>query len=296
MLARQECQQHWKIDYVDGKRRKNYGVHMDFGTAIHETIELFHCKKPDPSITTDIAVFLFKEKFKYLFEKHFSLYEEKEHRQFRKPVEEGGLRQEFFLDAGERIIRRFDECDELRTAQVMFNEYQLYDDIERSDDIKIKFKGFIDLVIRTKDKRGNSILYVCDFKTCSWGWPREKREDKNLHFQILLYKHFICKKFGLDPSQVRTAFVLLKKKPKVVDKKTGETESPIEWFPISAGPVSTQRAVDELNRDITELDTRLKNGTIKKNLKSCVNKYGDVCPYLGTPHCDSPIPLPKPKP
>jgi hypothetical protein len=268
MLARQEFQFRWKLDYVDGHRRKVYGVHMDFGTALHETIELFRCKHPDPSVTLDIAVFLFKEKFKYLHTRHLDKYKAGEQK----------LDPGFFLSAGEQILRRFDECDELRTAQVMFNEYPLYDDIDRSDDLKIKFKGFVDLIVRTKDKRGNSILYVCDFKTCSWGWPREKREDKNLHFQILLYKHFVCKKFGLDPKLVRTAFVLLKKKPK-------PGESPIEWFPISAGPVSTQRAVDELNRDITELDSRLKDGTLKKNRKSCVNKFGDQCPYYKTPLC-----------
>jgi hypothetical protein len=77
----------------------------------------------------------------------------------------------------------------------------------------MKFKGFIDMVIKTKDKRGNTILYICDFKTCSWGWPVEKKQDRNLQYQILLYKHFLCKKFDLDPKFVRTAFVLLKRKP-----------------------------------------------------------------------------------
>lgn len=263
MMAREQCQHRWKLDYIDGRRSPVYGVYLDFGTAIHETIELFHCKKPDPIYTPDNAIFLFKAKLRYLLDTNGKHYREKEQKL---------LRDFDFFKAGEHIIRHFDECEELRTAEVVFNEYPLYDKIDRSDDININFKGFIDLVIKTKAKNGDTVLYVCDFKTCSWGWTREKMDDRNKHFQILLYKHFICKKFGLDPKFVRTAFVLLKRSPRKGD-------SPIAFLPISAGPVAVTRALDELNRDITELDDRLKKGTLKKNRQNCINAFGDTCPY-----------------
>lgn len=254
---------------------------MDFGTAIHETVELFKCKNPDPVYTPEMCIFLFKEKFKYLYEKNKELYNERE-KEFLAKKDVGP---EFFLNAGERIIKRFDENEELRNAEVVYNEYKLFDQIDRTDDVDIKFKGFIDMVIKTKAKNGDTVLYVCDFKTCSWGWGYEKRNDQNLHFQILLYKHFLCKKFGLDPKYVRTAFVLLKKKPKPITKGSKETESPIEFFALSAGPVAVQRALNELNRDITELSQREKAGTLVKNRSNCINKFGDRCPYYETELC-----------
>jgi hypothetical protein len=269
MMAREQCQHRWKLDYIDGRRAEVFGVYLDFGTAMHEVLELFHCKNPDPAYTIDICVFLFKEKLKYLFGLHVDKFADKD-RELIKKFD--------FFKSGEHIIRHFHECEELRDAQVLFNEYPLYDKIERSDDIDINFKGFIDLVIKTKAKNGDTILYVCDFKTCSWGWTRERMDDRNKHFQILLYKHFICKKFGLDPKLVRTAFVLLKRSPRKGD-------IPIQFLPISAGPVAVGRALDELNRDITELDDRLKKGTLKKNRNSCKNKFGDTCPYYDTDLC-----------
>lgn len=265
-LFRKGCQWRWKLDYLEGQRKQNYGVHMDFGTAVHGAIEKFKTRKDPVDLPT--AISLFEESFKKMHAENLQKYKESDR----------DIDPEFFLKAGRNILTRFHECDELSSAEVVYNEHELKVPIERSDDVKIDFKGYIDMVIKTKDKRGNTILYVCDFKTCSWGWPREKREDKELHFQILLYKHFLCKKFNLDPKLVRTAFVLLKKRP------SGDS-SPIEWFQISAGPVSVQRALDEMNKDITEMSTRAASGDFKKNRDECVNDYGETCPHFDTPQC-----------
>jgi hypothetical protein len=269
MLAREQCQYRWKLDYIDGHRREVFGVYLDFGTAMHETIELFHCKNPDPIYTPDNCVTLFRAKLKYLFDLHAEKFSEKD----RKLIRDFD-----FFASGEYIIRHFYECPEMAEAKVLFNEYPLYEPIYRTDGIQINFKGFIDLGIKTKAKNGKTVLYVCDFKTCSWGWTREKLDDRNKHFQILLYKHFLCKKLNLDPKDVRTAFVLLKRSPRKGDV-------PIDFVPISAGPVAVARAVNELNRDITELQDRLTKGTLKKNRSSCVNKFGDTCPYYKTELC-----------
>jgi hypothetical protein len=268
---------------------------MDFGTALHETIELSHCKSPDPAfLDIEIAVFFFKKKFEWLFSQHKTKYQQKELDRLAKPeTEKGFLRVEQFLEAGERVLRRFHECDELRTAQVLFNEYKLEEPISRTDGLDIKFKGYIDMVIKTKSKRGETILYICDFKTAGWGWPMEKKQDKELHFQILLYKYFFCKKHGLDPDNVRTAFVLLLRAPRPVARGSKVLQVPVQFMPISAGPVSVDRAVTELNKDITQLKKRFDSGTLIKNHKNCIDDWDERCPYLGTEHCDAPVPPPK---
>lgn len=265
-LFRSGCQWRWKLDYLEGRRKQNYGVHMDFGTACHLAVEKHRTRK-DP-VTLEQAIVVFEEEFKRLHSENLDKYKEKDR---EIPIE-------FFLGAGRNILTRFHECEELATAEVVYNEHELYVPIDRNDDVKVNFKGFIDMVIKTTDRRGNTILYVCDFKTCSWGWPRQKREDKELHFQILLYKHFLCKKFNLDPKMVRTAFVLLKKKPQ-------GNSPPVEWFPLSAGPVSVQRALDAMNADITEMAERSVSGDFKKNRDECHNKFGDTCVWYGTPEC-----------
>jgi hypothetical protein len=130
----------------------------------------------------------------------------------------------------------------------------------------------------TKDGRGKPVIYVCDFKTCGWGWTSEQQKDPELHDQLFLYKHFLCKKFNIDYKQVRCAFVLMKRSP-------SKNSSTIDFIPVSAGPISTQRSIDEFNRDISEMVDRFKNGKLVKNRSACINQWGDKCPFMNTEHC-----------
>lgn len=265
-LFKNVCQWRWKLDYLENRKAKNYGVHLDFGTSIHAAIEV-HKTRKDP-VSLERAVEIFKETFSKLWEENYPKYEGRDKE----------ANKDEFLSAGENILLRFHECKELAEAEVVYNEHELFIPIDRTDGVQISFKGFIDMVIKTKDKRGNTILYVCDFKSCSWGWPVEKKQDRFLQFQLFLYKHFLCKKFDLDPTQVRTAFVLLKKKPRKGD-------SPVEFFPVSAGPVSVQRALDELNKDLTEIHVRIQDGKFVKNRSECTNKFGQSCAYKDSELC-----------
>lgn len=261
-----DCQFKWKLDYLDGLRSEKFSVHFDFGHAVHEALEKYLTRK-NP-ITLNEAELVFRTSFKDLYDKNSPKY--------GKPEKFDDM-----LAAGTRIIQSIDDLmkvEELIEPEVVYNEFALFEDIERDDDVKVKFKGFIDIVIKAKDKRGNSILWVADFKTCSWGWDRDTRDDRWKHYQVFLYKYFLCKKFDIDPKNVRTAFILLKKRPP-------KNSSPIEFFAVSAGPVSVQRALDTLGSIVTEMTERSKSGEFVKNRKCCVDKYGNQCPFFKTAQC-----------
>jgi len=263
------CQWRWKLDYLENRRADVFSIHFDFGTAVHEALEL-HFTRKEP-ISVDAAIQVFRTKFMELVAEQSGRY-----RKDQKFDLQG------LLKAGEQIIRCFrpaiDNCEELIDPEIAHNEYPLLEPIEREDGSEIKFKGFVDLILKAKDKRGKTILWVCDFKTCSWGWDRDTRADRWKHYQIFLYKYFLCKKFNIDPAMVRTAFILLKKRP---PKNAG----PIEFFPVSAGPVSVQRALDELGSNITEMVEREKDGSFIADRSQCTNDFGEVCPYFKSPLC-----------
>jgi hypothetical protein len=260
-LFRNGCQWRWKLDYIDGIRKKSQSVHLAFGTAIHSAIEKYKNKSNPVSLDESGAYFL--SAFDKICE------DEKDAL--------GKFDKEFFRNAGLEIICDLESCKEFVDGFPMYNEFELFEDI-LIPDVSVKFKGFIDIVLKTKDKRGNTILFVSDFKTCSWGWNAEKKQDKDLHSQLFLYKHFLCKKFDVDPNLVRTSFILLKKKP-------SSGSSRIEWFPISAGPVSVQRALDNLCSDISKIKLCCDNNNFEKDRKLCCNKFGDTCPYFKTEYC-----------
>lgn len=260
------CQWRWKLDYLEDRRAEIFSIHFDFGTAVHEALEKYLSRK-DP-VDVDAAVEIFKTSLHKLTTENGPKYPEP------LPVRDYvGL-----MASGEQIIRCIKLDPDLKDLEVVHNEYPLFEQISREDDVDMKFKGFIDIVLKGKDKRGNTILWVADFKTCSWGWDRDTRADRWKHYQLFLYKYYLCKKFNIDPANVRVAFILLKKRP---PKGAG----PVEFFPVSAGPVSVQRALDVLGENVTEMISREKDGSFQKDLKQCTDKFGNSCPYLKSPLC-----------
>lgn len=264
-----ECQWKWKLQYVDKIYDvDDFGVYRDFGKAIHRTIELARPNKNKKAITYPLKHF--KRVFALLYKKHKDKY----------PDKDKTLEYDDFIVAGQKIIEDFLSHDYLSESTVINNELKFYEVIGRTDDVEIKFKGVVDLIILGKDGRGKDVIYICDFKTTKWGWRAEDKQDPDNLAQLFLYKHFICKKFNIDPKGVRCAFVLLKRNP---PKKNPVA---VEFIPVSAGPVSVQRAVDEFNRDISEMVNRFKSGKIQKNRSMCIHpRFKSVCKFYNTPHC-----------
>jgi hypothetical protein len=105
---------------------------------------------------------------------------------------------------------------------------------ENIPDIDILFKGYIDLILRSKN---NPEKYkIIDFKTCKDGWTKEERNDKEKLYQVILYKKYWCEKNNIDFSNVECAYLLLKRQP---DKKL---ESSIEIFNYSSEKSKMQEA------------------------------------------------------
>jgi hypothetical protein len=143
-------------------------------------------------------------------------------------------------------------------------EEKLYEPIVDSD---YEFKGFIDLVIQTKDNK----YHIIDWKTCSWGWDSRKKTDKMITYQLTLYKHFWCIKHNIDPINVETHFALLKRTAK---------NNLVEIFKVASGAKKTQNALKLLNKSLYNI----KKSNFIKNRLSCYGRYG-VCEYYKTQHC-----------
>ena len=143
-------------------------------------------------------------------------------------------------------------------------EEKLYEDIEDSD---YKFKGFIDLVVKTKDGK----YHVIDWKTCSWGWDSRRKTDKITTYQITLYKHYWCKKHDIDPKDVNTHFALLKRTAK---------KNKVEFFKVTTGNKKIENSLKLLNKAVYNI----KKENFIKNKLSCHGRFG-ACEFYKTKHC-----------
>jgi len=145
-------------------------------------------------------------------------------------------------------------------------EHQLYEAVENHPHA---FKGFIDAIIKTKGKKGESIYWILDHKTTARGWFREKRSDDMVKAQLALYKNYWCQKNPhVDMKNVRCGFVLLKKAAKPGDH--------CELFSVSLGEVPIKRSL----KVVSNMLTSVKRGISLKNRDACT-----WCEFKGTEHC-----------
>ena len=147
--------------------------------------------------------------------------------------------------------------------EVVSVEEKLYEKILNFSLDNLVFKGYIDLVIKTDDGK----YHVIDWKTCSWGWDREKRSSKLITYQLTLYKKFFCQKHNIDPKMVETHFALL--------KRTAKKDN-VEIFRVTSGPKKTSNATDLLHKALINIDRKL----YIKNRLSCKG-----CEFYKTEHC-----------
>ena len=150
--------------------------------------------------------------------------------------------------------------------EVVSAEEQLYEHVPA---VNAYFKGFIDALIKTKDKKGNDIYWVIDWKTAGdKGWYADKRRDILTWAQIALYKHFWRTKKNIDIKSVRCGFVLLKR-----GAPAGNT---CELVKVSVGPKAEEKCTSILRSMVLSM----KRGIFLKNRNSCM-----FCDYKGTSHC-----------
>jgi len=150
--------------------------------------------------------------------------------------------------------------------EVVDAEHQLY---EAVDNHPHAFKGFIDGVIKSKGKRGETLYWILDWKTSQRGWFREKRSDDMVKAQLALYKNYWCQKNPqVSMKDVRCGFVILKKSAKPGDH--------CELFSVSLGEVPIKRSL----KVVSNMLTSVKRGIALKNRDSCT-----WCEYKNSEHC-----------
>ena len=242
-----ECSYRHKLEYLEGHRSFKGNEYTAFGTAVHSYCEQALLKEvKDPNK-------LFNDEFVKGLEKLIVDGVELDQKLVNQMEPQGtGILPEVLPGINDYFEAGF---------EVLKTEEELYENMEGTE---YKFKGFIDLVVKTPDGK----IHIIDWKTCSWGWNRQRRSEPMTTYQLTLYKNFYAKKHGIDPSKIETHFALL--------KRTAKKGSKVEIFRVTSGPRKTTSAMALLNKAIQNIE----NKTSIKNRLSC--KY---CAFYKTEHC-----------
>jgi hypothetical protein len=242
-----ECSYRHKLEYLEGHRSFKGNEYTAFGNAVHSYCESALIKEvKDPNK-------LFNDEFVKALEKLIVDGIDLDQKLVSQMEPQGeGILPEVLPGINDYFEEGF---------EVLKTEEELYENMEGTD---YKFKGFIDLVVKTPDGK----IHIIDWKTCSWGWNRQRRSEPMTTYQLTLYKNFYAKKHGIDPSKIETHFALL--------KRTAKKGSKVEIFRVTSGPRKTSSAMALLNKAIQNIEDK----RCIKNRLSC--KY---CSFYKTEHC-----------
>ena len=241
-----QCAYYHKLTYIDKLKGFQGNLYTAFGSALHSVCEKIVLKEIVDK--------------KSLFQLSFS----NEINNLPKTIQEN-INSKMVSDMRRQgdmlvdlILPKLKE--QFETFEVISVEEKLYEPIK---DYNLKFKGFIDLVIKTEDGK----YHVIDWKSCSWGWNFKRRTDPMTTYQLAFYKHYYAYKHGLDPSNVETHFALLKRTAK---------KNNIEIFKVTSGNRKTENALNLLNKVLYNI----KRKNYFKNRLSCKN-----CEFYKTEYC-----------
>jgi len=275
----ESCPHRWYMTYAKGNYLFTASINTVFGTAIHETLQKY-------------LEILFKESVKasdaFDMEKHF----EKVFRdEYVKEVSNNGgnhfsTKEEMaeFYEDGIQILDHFKKKRvayfSTRDLELLGMEIPILTEIRDTEDVFL-FQGYVDLVLKDKTE---GTIFIEDFKTSTKGWKDYEKKDEIKQSQILLYKKFFSKQFGVDESKIVPRFRILKRK---LYENADFPQSRIQVHEPANGKSKVHQAEQRLINFIKECFN--VDGTAKEKIHTKVfsNNNCRFCPFKDRPDlCD----------
>lgn len=202
-----ECPFRWNLTYKQGLYPFSSSVSSVFGTAFHETLQEYLRLLYEVSVKaseemnfeqylSDRMVSVYKEEMKNNGGEHFiSKTDLKEHYA-------DGIAILNYLRKKRKVL--FD----YREWELVAIELPLY--VKVLEEYNILFNGYIDILLYNPKEK---LFRIPDIKTSKRGWSA-KYEHKDLlkMSQVLLYKHYLAKHYGLNPDDISGEYFVVKRK------------------------------------------------------------------------------------
>ena len=193
----------------------------------------------------------------------------------QKPLDQSTLTQ-FWID-GKHILEflkkkraAYFSTKNMKLAGI---ETLLYQEIQPG----VMFKGLVDLVFYHPNTDRWSIV---DIKTSTSGWREDQKKNPNLTAQVILYREYFAKQYGIDKDKIDVEFFIVKRRvPK--DAEFASMQKRVQQFSPSSGPRKTKVLLESLDSFISDVIDN--NGEFIDKEYKCKNAFGkceNCSPFL----------------
>lgn len=237
-------------------------IHLYFGNAIHEAIEMY----VKENYTIEQRVEHFRERFRK------EMLNNMQNDPSFKDLDD-------FIEQGVHILTVLNTEALLKGYEIFSVEEPLYEEIYK----KFKFKGFIDLIAYNPE---TGMYLIIDWKTSGEEWDVNKKlSDEIFLCQMRFYKYFWAKKHNIPLDKIECKYVVLNRLKNKKDPTGGFGE--IQEVDINSSE-------DEIMISLYKLAVTVKNIHIKQEFPKYKFVGGDgygcfFCKFKGNVHpmCNS---------
>jgi hypothetical protein len=201
-----KCPKSWELAYVKKLRTTSQNINTIFGTALHETLQTYltilyteSVKNADRLPLEQMLMDNLKSEYKDAVEKgmpHFS-----------SPAELS----DYYNDGVEilnYIKRKRSIYFSTKNTELVGIELPIYH-TACNDNNAIMMLGYLDVVIRDTVTDEYTII---DIKTSLGGWNKYQKADKVKVSQLVVYKEYLARQFGIDIDKINIEYFIVKRK------------------------------------------------------------------------------------
>lgn len=266
-----KCPHRWALEYRDGHQQYQASIAAVFGTAVHRAmqyyLEVMFNVSGAAADRENIASYFqeaFMEEYKSTLSSnkgiHFSSASE-----MREYYEDGLAILDYFKkNKGEYFsTRKWNLVGiEMPLVQKVNSKYP-----------NIYLKGYIDFVLYHE---GSNTIKIFDIKTSRMGWKDKEKKDEAKMQQIIIYKEYFGRQYGIDPEKIEVEFFVVKRK---LYENLDFPQKRIQIVTPASGKIKRNKAVNNINDFVAAVfntDGSFKTGPMIKNIskESC-----QWCPF-----------------
>ncbi len=272
-----QCPKKWALQYRDGHKISEQSIHMTFGIALHETLQMYLDTTYNQSGAEADRIDLeadFEERLRNCYADAFKR-NNKEHFSTPEQIRE-------FYDDGIAIInyvrKNRGKYFSKRGWWLVGCEVPIV--LAPNPRLpRVKYMGYLDVVLYNENTKK---FIIIDIKTSTKGWGPRERKDKTKQHQLVLYKKFFAEQYNIDVNDIDIEFFIVRRKLWESDDYVIKR---VQQFRPPSGKTSVNRATKMLDEFLDNCFTR--EGYSKKDMPEVPNNNCKWCPYFKTHLCKS---------
>jgi hypothetical protein len=261
------CPYRWSLKYIENKEPYQASIHTVFGTAFHETLQHYLKVMYEESGAAADRINL-----EELFQERFREIYSKEYKSSGAHFTSSSEMNDFYEDAVailDWIKKRRNKLFTIRNMVLLGIEMPLLINISNN----VYYKAFLDYAVYDIDLNK---IYIYDIKTSTRGWSDYEKKDDTKVAQVLLYKEYFSRQYGIDVEQIEVEFFIVKRK---IYEQAEYPIPRVQSFKPASGKAKRKQAIENFQAFVKDCFDESGKPIVKSYLKNVGESSCKWCPY-----------------